>query len=481
VIIPAVPVPLRVFCDLLGRDQGRMLGSAVLFASVVGLDVVEQRKGDIAAISGVPETRVQEIVATGRQALSSSSPKRPEQHVVSQVILRRFLGPTPQGDRLLAHNLQYGKARLLSPREVGKLRDFVQIDSEGTEQLWGRTEQELPAAIDAARTRRVLQNTKHVAVIKDAIALHFARSLDTLQSVNQSWQQTLDAARAAYLADQPAMEELFYRKHGFAASGSAVAEEIADDLLRTAKDLYENGAYFRLRVVDVFEEAGRMAASARLEIIRPSRSNSRFLLGDVPAISYDARRGSLGIPGGVPFGDATTVFMPLTPTRLAALSRTDRYEAVPSWAVRQVNAFQVAKAHDYVYMHPDSGLQAFVLSERPPTGPRQLAGLADLSGAAVREVGLVGGHAVRLLQEAEAVSAEGRDQPGSRAHAGVRRPLGSQLEDDAGTVPEEDPGVSVRQTRAEDRRDSPLPENFLLPRLQPAASGHGALLRQNPV
>jgi hypothetical protein len=29
-----------------------MLGTAVLFASVVGLDVVEQRKGDIAAISG---------------------------------------------------------------------------------------------------------------------------------------------------------------------------------------------------------------------------------------------------------------------------------------------------------------------------------------------------------------------------------------------------------------------------------------------
>jgi hypothetical protein len=93
----------------------------------------------------------------------------------------------------------------------------------------------------------VLQNPKHVAVIKDAIALHFARSLDTLQSVNQSWQQTLYAARAAYLADQPAMEELFYRKHGFAASGSAVAEEIGDDLLRTAKDRYENGTYFRLR------------------------------------------------------------------------------------------------------------------------------------------------------------------------------------------------------------------------------------------
>jgi len=165
------------------------------------------------------------------------------------------------------------------------------------------------------------------------------------------------------------MEELFYRKHGFVASGSAVAEEIADDLLRTAKTLYENGAYFRLRVVDLFQETRKMAASARIEIIRPRRSQSRFLLGDVPAISYDANGNALGIPGGVPFGDATTVFLPLTPTRLAALSRADRFEAVPAAAVRQVNRFQVAKAHDYVYMHPGSDLKAFVASERPPTGP----------------------------------------------------------------------------------------------------------------
>ena len=368
-ITPAVPVPLRVFCDLLRRDQGRMLGSVVLFASVVGLDVVEQRKRDIAAIGGVPTARIQEIVDTGRQALSSASPKVHEQHVVSRVILRRFLGPTPQDDRLLAYNLQFGRAKLRAPGAVGKLVDFVKIDSQETERLRGRTEQDLPAAIDAAQTRRVLQNPKHVAVIKDAIALHFARSLDTLESVNKSWQQTLTAARAAYLADQPAMEELFYRKHGFVASGSAVAEEIADDLLRTAKELYDNGSYFRLRVVDVFEETRRMAASARLEIIRPRRSRSRFLLGDVPAISYDAGGTALGIPGGVPFGDATTVFLPLSPTRLAALSRADRFEAVPTAAVKQLNAFQVAKAHDYVYMHPASGLQTFVASQRPPTGP----------------------------------------------------------------------------------------------------------------
>ena len=230
-MIPAVPLLIRAFADRLREDQGRQLGRAVLFASIVGFDVVERRKGDIAAISGVSAARIQEIVDTGRQALNTASPRVREQHVVSRALLRRFLGPTNQGDRLLSYNLQFGKAYLRAPGAVGKLENFVKIDSRETEQLWGLTEQDLPAAIKAARTRRVLQNPKHVAVIKDAIALHFARSLDTLESVEQNWQQTLATARAAYIADRPAMEQLFYQKHGYYASGSTVAEEIADDLL----------------------------------------------------------------------------------------------------------------------------------------------------------------------------------------------------------------------------------------------------------
>ena len=360
VIIPAMPVLLRMFADRLREDQGRQLGRAVLFASVVGFDVVEQRKGDIAVVSGVPVARIQEIVDTGRQALNTASPRRREQHLISQALMRQFCIPTNQGDRLLSYNLQFGRTRLLPTRQVGKLTDFVKIDSEATEQLWGRTEQELPAAIKAARTRRVLTNPKHVAVIKDTIALHYARSQDTLESVEKNWQETLAMARTAYMANRPAMEELFYQKHGYWAGGSTVAEEIADDLLSGATALNQSGAYFRLRVVDLFEEARRRAAAARLEIIWSRRSQFQFLFGDVPAIT---------IPDGAPFGDATTVFLPLSPTRLVALSSTDRFEAVGAKAARQANARQVARAGDYVYMHPGSGLDTFVASERPPTGP----------------------------------------------------------------------------------------------------------------
>jgi hypothetical protein len=369
VIVPAVPILIRFFAERLREDQGRQLGRAVLFASVVGFDVVERRKNDIAAISGVPVARIQEIVDTGRQALNTASPRRREQHLISQALMRQFCIPTTQGDRLLSYNLRFGGTRLLPTRQVGKLRDFVKIDSEATELLWSRTEQDLPAAIKAAQTRRVLQNPRHVELIKDAIALHFARSLDTLEWIEQNLKQMLANARAVYLADRPAMEQLFYQKHGYYASGSTVAEEIADDLLRDATALQQSGAYFRLRVVDIFEEARGISAAAHLEIIWSRRSQFQFLFGDVPAITVGAGGAALGIPGGVPFGDATTVFLPLSPWRLAALRRADNFEAVGARAVRRANAMQVARAHDYVYMRSGSGLEAFVATERPPTGP----------------------------------------------------------------------------------------------------------------
>jgi len=356
-----------LFAESLKRDGARQPGSAALLANVVGFDVVEQRINDLSAVSGVSVARLQQIVDTGRQAFDPAAPRRSDQHVVSQALLQFFYGPTNQGDRLISYILQYGNSRPRSAAAVGKIENFVKIDSEETEPLWSHTEQHLPAAIRAARTRRVLQQPEHVAVIKDAIALHYARSLDVLDSAEQRWTQTLAQARAVYLANPGWLEHLFYMKHGYHASGPTVHEEIVNDLLAKLTHQYESGAAFRLRVVDVFEETRLMAARGALEIIRPK--SGQFLIGDMPAISIDDARKALGIRGGVPFGDATTVILPLSPTRLAALGKVDRFEAVPAAAVRFTNFLQVNMAHKYVYMQPGSGLDSFVSAQRPPTGP----------------------------------------------------------------------------------------------------------------
>jgi len=89
----------------------------------------------------------------------------------------------------------------------------------------------------------------------------------------------------------------------------------------------------------------------------------------VPAIPIDATGQALGVLGGVPFADASTVILPLGPKRLAALGRTDAFRSVPGSFVKQLNVFQIAKAQPYVFMRPGSGLEPSVLARRPATGP----------------------------------------------------------------------------------------------------------------
>lgn len=371
---PRQPAPLQVVAQLLRLDGGQATGRAALLAIAVGLDVFEGWIGALAAATGIGAQRLQEIVDVGRQACSTTSPSAHEQHLVSKVLLRQFCMPTPHGNLLLSHSLQYGKAHLRAPRGVGKREDFVKIDSQETEHVWGLTEQELPEALAATRTRRIFKNPKCVAVIKDAIALHFARSLDVRDVGVALQQQLLVTRREALLADKERMESLFYLKsHLYPPAGEKAREIIADDLLSTPIRLFDSGAYFRLRVVDIFHAARNMAESLGLQIMSPQRGE--FLIGDVPAIPIDVRRGALGLLGGVGFGDATMVVLPLGPRRLAALSRDgNSFDRVSGAVVKQLNAFQISNAKEHVFMRLGSGLESFVLSERPPTGPAAFKG-----------------------------------------------------------------------------------------------------------
>jgi hypothetical protein len=64
------------------------------------------------------------------------------------------------------------------------------------------------------------------------------------------------------------------------------------------------------------------------------------------------------------------VVLPLGPRRLAAVSRGgNSFDRVSGAFVKQLNGFQISNAKEHVFMRPGSGLESFVVSERPPTGP----------------------------------------------------------------------------------------------------------------
>jgi hypothetical protein len=59
------------------------------------------------------------------------------------------------------------------------------------------------------------------------------------------------------------------------------------------------------------------------------------------------------------------------PRRLVALGKADVFRNVPGSAVKLLNTIQIAKAQRFVFMRPGSGLEAAVLSQRPPGSGHQ--------------------------------------------------------------------------------------------------------------
>ncbi len=354
-------MPLRYVAQLLRQDRAQATGRAVLFASIVGFDTFEGHIPELASMSGVGAARLRHLVVIGRQALSQTSPKTREQHLVSKVLLREFCRTDADGaGLLLAHALCSRRTRPTGPRGMGHREHFVKIDSHATELVWGDVEQDLPGALTAAYSRQILGQPKQLAAIKAAVALHFARSLDVLDDQERTLRQAIETLHSEYLENWPLVEALYYLKHRlYPQRGDHVRQEIADDLLAQTRQLVDSGVLFRPRVVDLFEKAREMAGWMGVRILRPRRGE--FLIGDVPAIPIDEASGSFGLSGGVAFGDATTVVLPIGPRRLAALHRgPDTYEVIAGTEVTELNRLQVANARTHVAFRRGSDLDRVV-------------------------------------------------------------------------------------------------------------------------
>ena len=152
---------------------------------------------------------------------------------------------------------------------IGKLRNFVKIDSKFTEDLWHATEDRLHDALEAVRTKRLFEFPELVSAIKDAIALHYSRSLEILEVHKLMWEAALEHEVKNHQAN-PAMSQLFVQKYGIVPPSLSTAQQImAEVLVADTRTQYESGALFRLRVVDLFEETRGLVEGSGLQIAIP--------------------------------------------------------------------------------------------------------------------------------------------------------------------------------------------------------------------
>jgi hypothetical protein len=295
------------------------------------------------------------------------------QHVTSKLVMKRVAAPAGQDKGLVCYiSLDHpDQAYMRGPAGCGKVDDFLTFASGFLEKLWKKTEDQMHDALLAVDAGTVLSSERHSATIKDAIALHFARSLATRQVSEQLWRQVVLQERTRWLrtpAGRRELQRLFRRRYKLDAAGPAALEIMLDEILALSMEMWNSGAKFAEGIEYMHDHAQAWLRTQQLEILTPG--SGEFLMGDVPALTVQRGVPRVGVLGGIALHDASSVFMPLGPRHVAGLGRVPQTAELSSAQVNEVNAAQMLGAMERVYMRPGSGLDDFV---RKMIGSRQAA------------------------------------------------------------------------------------------------------------
>ena len=185
--------------EVLRQELGRPTATTLLWVALTGVGEAERYLQQLADASRIDAGRLETTLACIRGALNDQSPREHHQHLVSQVLLRRFCQTDEHNvKRLDAYSRTDRRVSQKTPGQVAKLDDFVKIDSEDTEHLWRTTENLMHDALAAARTPSLFKMPKHVQTLKDAMALHLVRSLELYENHNEFWRPVFPAVEPAF-------------------------------------------------------------------------------------------------------------------------------------------------------------------------------------------------------------------------------------------------------------------------------------------
>jgi fluoride ion exporter CrcB/FEX len=301
-----------------------------------------------------------EVLRRAAALQGSAADNVKDQHVVSQVLLRRFEETDPKDNvkKIYSFDLEYpGSSRARPTVQCGRAPqfDFVPFASRSVELKWKTVEDHhLPETLDAVANGTALGDPVHVQRLRDLIVLHFMRSTQSDIIRWRTWEPMVAAARQASVT---------------LAGGQ---QTTLSGLAAQTVQLIESGAYFRVMIEDRFDRMCAWVQNADVEIITPVQGE--FLIGDIPAL--------LMLPGYIGTGAldevgllaAESIVLPLGPQYLAKLGGASQFTTIPVDEVNILNEAQVKAAFMRVFLRTSSGLNQFVRAvsrPKPSAGPLQ--------------------------------------------------------------------------------------------------------------
>lgn len=294
-----------------------------------------------------------------------SPPKR--QHVVSQVLLRRFADE--RGELAVFDRVPFKEGRK-GPRGVAYVENYIVADPVGAEQMWTGVEQALPAALAVLDAGPPFDDQDSVAAVKECIALHWARSL-TMQAI---YDRSLPAQREKVkwnVLAEVNWKDAFLEIFGLHPAGTEAERIVRDHIEKHFDGHFADGAFFFERVQAIMQQARDLLADYNLEV--GEAVEGEFLISDNPVLTKATGVAGAGPLGGVPWHLADVLMMPLGPKHVVSVIKRDHeWMRCDKASVEAINAIQVEGAFRQIAYRPGANLEAFVAARATQLDPRQM-------------------------------------------------------------------------------------------------------------
>jgi hypothetical protein len=313
-----------------------------------------------------PPPTPDEVIARARQLEPFGTDNVEDQHVVSRVVLAQFAEPWGKKQEMLLSGLSLAyvnsRPRQGGPGMFGKFPNFVRFASRRIELVWKETEDKLHGALNSIHGRSFFESSEHVQTIRDAVVLHFLRSIPAKLLHQQVWKRQQELHRQKWRQYPNLLEPLFYQRYGLYAAGPEALEIVADDLIDDVRDMAERDVMFRVSLEDKFRRFRNAMRDYQVEIL--TSDCAEFLIGDVPALTVKYDCEPTGIFGNVGLAVADEIVLPLGPAYMVALRKkgASGFRRLSEEEVYRYNNKQIKAAFKHVHFRPGSRLEELVRS-----------------------------------------------------------------------------------------------------------------------
>ena len=269
-------------------------------------------------------------------------------HFVSKTVLRGFCN---EGGQLMRLDVKHPntRGRLRTTTAVGYRNDLHPENPVEFEGYWQPMETAFPEAMEAVRNGTVLDDDRLVDVLRDCLAVHFARS-NTIERITRAIREPALADAEAHARDHPALVS----PEGLVPIGdearAAMAHRTIERIKQTA---FRHEVIAPQRMMALFESVKPRIAGNGVEIL--VAQVGEFIIGDTPAHTFHPERGI-----DVPWDEAMSVLMPIGRHHAIALGPANTFIDIDPLTMDVINRVQVATAEGMVAWHPEAKMECYV-------------------------------------------------------------------------------------------------------------------------